>query len=91
MCLIRIKVKLQLRMSLTVTNVHMPVNEFQKLRSIIVRNLYIDSFINLFIFNATSIVSILFVFNNHVIHYYERFYNEKWVGERVGYINIILF
>jgi hypothetical protein len=83
------KVGLQLRMSLTASNVHMPFNELQNDKDMLVRNLYIGSFIDLFIFNVTSIVSISFVFNDHVMHYYARFYNEKWVGERVGYINII--
>jgi hypothetical protein len=55
------------------------------------RNLYIGSFIDLFIFNVTSIVSISFVFNNHVMYYSRCFYNEMWVGKRVGYINIIWF
>jgi hypothetical protein len=25
------------------------------------------------------------------MHYYSHFYNEKWVGEKVGYMNIICF
>jgi hypothetical protein len=71
--------------------VYMPFNEFQKSRGMLVRNLYIRSFIDLFIFKITNMVSISFVFNNHVIHYYVRFYNEKCVRERLGYMNIIWF
>jgi len=85
------KVKLQLRMSLIVSNVYMYFNEFYKLMGMLVRNLYIESFIDLFIFNVISIVSISFIFSNHIMHYYTRFYNEKWVGGRLGYVNIILF
>jgi hypothetical protein len=48
------------------------------------RNLFIGSFINLFIFNVIIIVSISFVFNNHVIHNYARFYNEKVGGRDNG-------
>jgi hypothetical protein len=62
------KVGLQLRMSLTISNVHIPFNELKKSRGMLVRNLYIKSLIDLFIFNVTSIVSIMFVFNNHVIY-----------------------
>jgi hypothetical protein len=70
----------------------MPFNELQKSKIMLVRNLYTGSFINLFIFNVTSIVSISFVFDNHVLHYYyARFYNEKLVKERVEYMNMILF
>jgi hypothetical protein len=85
------KVGLQLRMSLTVSNAHMSFNELQKFMSMFVNYLYIRSFIYLFILNVTSIISISFVFNNHVMHYYARFYNEKWVEEKMGYMNIILF
>jgi hypothetical protein len=69
----------------------MPFNKLQKFRGMLVKNLFIGSFIDLFMLNITSIVNILFILNNHVIHYYAHFYNEKWVGERVRYMNIILF
>jgi len=56
------------------------LSKLQKSRGMLARNLYIESFINLFIINVTSIVSISFIFNDHVMHYYAHFYN---VSERL--------
>jgi hypothetical protein len=68
-------VGLQLRMSLTIYNAQVPLNELHKSNSTITRNVYLRNFSDLLIFKLINIVSIWLIFNNHIIHYYASFHN----------------
>jgi hypothetical protein len=69
------KVGLQLRMSLTISNVYVPFNKLKKSRGIEIctRGVLLICLYSMSL--ALSIIS--FVFNNYVMHYYTLFYNEK--------------